>query len=247
LVVLINVALLDVAAGTFAVAEEMGVDFIGPAASVPDYFVITDAGLHGPVTRADFPYSLYGGPTARVAARPGTARLAEAVESYFNRDWRRFSSHEFTAPQADAAGYPAVTQRGGVIYVYGAVFAAYQEHGNLTFRELVGKCLERLLPRPLVVTDAPATAEVTLTRQAGRAVVHLVNYHAGRRAPGHVEALEAPVPLREVTVKVRREGAVRGVQMVFGEEALPFTEAEGYVTVVVPRVGPHEMVVIEAA
>jgi len=186
-------ALLDEAAGAFGLADDMGVNYLGPCASMPDYFEVTDPALHTPVTRPGFAYSLYEGPGVRVAPRPGTARLAEAYESYFNRVWQHFSSHGFTPPQAVPAGYPAVTRHGGVIYVSGPIFAAYQSHGSLTFRALIGRCLELLLPERLIETDAPATAEVSLMRQGERDIVHLVNYHAGRRAPGHVEVLEEPV------------------------------------------------------
>jgi hypothetical protein len=239
-------ALLDEAAGTFALADEMGVDYLGRAASVPDYFEITDPALLGPVTRPHFAYSLYEGPAMRVAPRPGTARLAEAVESYFNRDWQRFSSHGFTPPRPEAASYPAVTQQDGVIYLAGPVFAAYQIHGNLTFRALVEGCLHRLLPHRLVETDAPATAEVSLLRQASRDVVHVVNYHAGRRASGHVEALEAPVPLHDVTVRLLRAPPTTRVHLARAQVDLPFQAGAGRVTVTVPRVDAHELVVFES-
>ena len=242
-----HTALLDAAAGAFTLADEMGLDYLGPAASVPDYFAITDESLHTPVARPGFPYSLYSGPCVRVAPRPGVQRLAEATESYFNRDWAHFSSHEFTAPRAEPAGYPAVTEHGGVLYIYGPIFAAYQQHGNLTFRALVGRCLDRLLPQPVFTTDAPATAEVTLTRQPGREIVHVVNYHASRRAPAHVEALEAPVPLRDVTIRLRPSALVARVTTVLQPAELPFEQADGVVTVTVPRVKAHELVVFHAA
>src|SRR5439155_14063004 len=140
----------DPETGNFALADTLGVDYLGSATSVPDYFQITDPALHGPVTRPGFPYSLYLGPCARVAPHPGTATLAEAYATYFNRTWEHFSSHRFTPPLAQPAGYPAITRAPKSIYIYGPIFAAYQQHGNLTFRELVGRCLELLLPEPLV-------------------------------------------------------------------------------------------------
>ncbi len=240
-----HAALLDQAAGVFALADEMGVDYRGPCASVPDYFEITDPALHTTVSRPDFAYSLYMGPAVRVAPRTGTARLAEAYASYFNRTWQQFSSHDFTPPQAEAAGYPAITRREGVIYIYGPIFAAYQQHGNLTFRALVGRCLDLLLPERLVETDAPATAEVALMRQGARDVVHVVNYHAGRRAPAHVEALEAPVPLRDVTLRLRRAGPTTSVKLVRAGSALSFEDAGGVVSVSVPRINEHELIVFE--
>ena len=240
-----HTALLDPVAGAFGLADEMGVDYLGPCASVPDYFEITEPALHTAVSRADFAYSLYDGPGVRVAPRDGTARLAEAYESYFNRTGRHFSSHEFTAPQAAPAGYPAITRRANVVYLYGPIFAAYQQHGNLTFRALVGRCLDLLLPERSLETDAPPSAEVSLMRQGSRDIVHIVNYHAGRRAPAHVEALEEPVPLRDVALRLRRSAATTRVKLVRANAWLPFEAVDGAVRVSVPRIEAHELIVFE--
>ncbi|SRR6266568_3445891 len=244
-VLLSHEALLDQAVGAFGLADEMGVDYLGPCASVPDYFEVTESALHTIVSRPDFAYSLYEGPGVRVAPRSGTARLAEAYESYFNRTWQHFSSHDFTPPQAEAAGYPAITRREDVVYIYGPIFAAYQKHGNLTFRALVGRCLDLLLPERIVETDAPTTAEVSLMRQGNRDVVHVVNYHAVRRAPAHVEALEEPVPLRDVTLRLRRTAATTSVKLVRANSSLSFDAGDGAISVTVPRIDAHELIVFE--
>lgn len=238
-------ALLDRAAGCFGLADEIGVDYLGPCACVPDYFEIGDPALHTTVTRPDFAYSLYEGPCTRVAPRVGTARLAEAYESYFNRTWEHFSSHDFTAPRDEAAGYPAITRREQVVYIYGPIFAAYQKHGNLTFRALVGRCFDLLLPRRVVETDAPPSAEVSLMRQGERDIIHVVNYHAGRRAPAHVEVLEDPIPLHDVALSLRRAAPTTSVRAAHTGASLAFEVVDGVVKVTVPRVDAHALIVFE--
>jgi len=238
-------ALLDRDAGDFALADLMGVRYDGPAASMPDYFTLADAALHTAVTRPDFAYTLYEGPSVRVVPEPGTGVLAQAHESYFNRTAEHFSSHLYSPPLPQAAGYPAVTRRDDVVYIYGPIFAAYQRHGNLTFRALVGRLLDLLLPRPMVTTDAPATAEVSLLRRGADHVVHVVNYHAARRAPAHAEALETPPPLRDVAIRLRlsNDEDIDRVYLARDGTTLPHTREDGYVAVVVPRVGIHEAIV----
>lgn len=231
--------------GNFLLADALGVDYRGPAASVPDYFQITEGALETSVTRPGFAYSLYEGPTARVAPRPGTEILADAYETYFNRTGEHFSSHGFTPPLSEKADYPAVTRRGDVIYVYGPIFEAYHKYGALAYRALVGRCLDLLLPEPLLQTDAPATCEVSLMAQGDRHIVHFVNYHAQRRASGHVEALAEPVPLRDVTLRLRRPGGATVARLARSGESLPFTVDGGVVSVTIPRIGIHEMVVFE--
>jgi hypothetical protein len=238
-------ALLDPETRAFSLATEIGFDYVGPAASNPDYFQLDDPALHGPITRANFPYSLYLGPSSRVAPQPGTQILARAYESYFNRTWEHFSSHDFTAPRTEPADYPAITRHGDVVYLSGPIFAAYQRYGNVTFRALIGRCLALLLPNPFVATDAPATAEVALMRQNERQIIHIVNYHASRRAPSHVEVLEAPVPLRDVQVQVRRSEPTSRVFLAHSGAALSYTVTGDVVHVTVPRVDAHAMVVLE--
>lgn len=238
-------ALLDAAAGRFSLADEMGVDFIRHCASVPDYFELIEPALHTTVARPGFAYSLYEGPAIEVAPRSGTACLATAFPSYFNRTWEHFSSHDFTPPQRNGAGYPAITRRDGVIYIYGPIFAAYQQHGNLTFRGVVGRCLDLLLPERTLETDAPATAEVSLMRQGDRDIVHVINYAASRRSPAHVEVLEEPVPLRDVTVRLRRTATTTMVRLVHAATTLAFDAEDGSVRVNVPRIDAHELIVFE--
>jgi hypothetical protein len=240
-------ALFNQDAGNFWLADVMGVDYQGPCTSVPDYFMVTDPALQTAVTRPNFAYSLYEGPCVRVAPRAGTQILADAYESYFNRTWEHFSSHRFTPPRPEKADYPAVTRAGNVIYIYGPIFSAYQKHGNLTFRALVGSCLDLLLPAPLVTTDAPASAEVTVMRQGERHIVHLVNYHAQRRSPAHVEALEAPVALREVSVQLRRSEPTSRVFLARSGAELPFEARDGVVRVSVPRVDIYETIVFSGS
>ncbi|MHB9132928.1 MAG: alpha-amylase family protein [Armatimonadota bacterium] len=239
-----NEGLLDQSAGNFQLADEMGVDYVGPCESNPDYFEITDPALFGPVTQPEFSYSLYVGPGSRVKPRPGTQVLADAHATYFNRTWEHFSSHGFTPPLAQKADYPAITRNGNVIYLHGSIFTAYQQFGNLTFRDLVGKCINLLLTEPLVTTDAPSTAEVSLTRQGTRDIVHMVNYHACRRATQHVEALEPPVPLYNVQLSLRKAG-VTSVKLARASQSVPFTQDGDVVTVTIPKVEIHELVIFE--
>jgi hypothetical protein len=240
-------ALLDENTGAFALADELGIDYQGPADSNPDYFQIVASDLQGDVTRPSFPYSLYDGPTCRVATRSGTEVLADAYKTYFNRTGEHFSSHGFTPPLTEKADYPAITQKGSCIYIYGPIFGAYHRYGNLTFRELVGHCLNRLLPDRIIVTDAPASTEVSLLYQAneGRYIVHLVNYSPQRRSPGHVETLEKPIPLHDISVALQVKKTTERVYLAPSGVALPSSVSSGAVTVTVPRIDSHAVVVFE--
>ena len=235
--------------GNFALADEMGVDYLGPATSNPDYFQITDPSLHGVVTRDGFPYCLYDGPTSRVKTRPGTLVLADAYETYFNRTGDHFISHGVTCPLPTKADYPALTRSGNVLYFYGPLFSAYLHHGNLTFRALAGKCLDALLPEKRLETNAPPTCEVTLMHQetetGHRQIVHLVNYSPQRRSTGHVEVLDSPVPLHDISVRLYRPGGANRAFNARTKADLPLTIEGDHVSVIIPRVDAHALIVFE--
>ena len=247
-ILLSHQALLD--DGNFALAEEMGLDYVGAAQSNPDYFCVTDAALQSTVVRAGFWYSLYEGPACRVSPRAGTHVLGVARDTYFDRTPEQFCSHGFTPPLADGnapSDYPAIMRRDNVMYLYGAFFGSYQHYGALALRSIVQGCLAALHPSPLLTTDAPPQAEVTVLHQAetGRHIVYIVNYSPQRRPTRHIEILDAPVPLRDVTVQLRRTEPTGRVFFALSGEALAFTVADGIVSVVVPRVNAYAAVVFE--
>ena len=62
---------------------------------------------------------------------------------------------------------------------------------------LVRNCIQRLLPNPLVKTDLPSTAELTVTEQNGRRILHVLHYPAARRAPD-LDIVEEVIPLSNV-------------------------------------------------
>jgi hypothetical protein len=121
----------------------------------------------------------------------------------------------------------------------------YEKHGNLTFRAVVEQCLKLLLPEPFLKTDAPASSEVSLLRQGNTDIIHIVNYHPGRRASGHTEVIEEPVPLHNVNIHLRRTFKTNHVKLARENTPLEFETKNGMVSVVVPRIGTHEMIVFE--
>jgi len=182
-------------------------------------------------------------PSSQVALQDGAEALAYLVAPYFNRAWDHFSSHTHTPPE-NVTSYPAVTRKGNLIYIAGAVFGAYIEHGYRVYRDLVQNCIELLLKDKLVVSDLPMTAEVTLMKQQNRLILHLLHYIPQRTAR-RIDVLEEVIPLynQKVSVKVARKPAT--VYLAPEQQTLEFTYNNNYVHVTVPDVRGHQMVVIE--
>lgn len=179
----------------------------------------------------------------RVRPVAGAEKLASVVEPYFERSWGKFCSHRQTPPDR-LSPYAAAVQYKNVGYIPLPVFDGYANHGNLTCRWLVEKLLDRLLPEPLIRVKAPAMAEVSVTRQGRRTVVHLLHYCPQRRTPT-LDIVEDVVPLLNVEISLKILGNARRVYLAPEGKALDFAHAGGRTRVIVPRIDGHAMVVLE--
>jgi hypothetical protein len=169
--------------------------------------------------------------------------LERVWKPYFDRNYLHFSSHAQTAWEA-ALDQPAVAGKGRVLYISFPIFENYARNGYAPHKTLVRNCIERLLTDPLLKVQAPSTAELTLTEQPGRRIVHLLHYPSERRGVD-LDVVEDVIPLFHVPLSVRLERKPQQVYLAPELRALPFSYEDGYVTVTVPEVRGHAMVVVE--
>lgn len=216
-----------------------GVTYQGEYTYTPSY-IRFHAPLHNRIEPMD--HVLYE-TSSQVIAHEGTDVLAHIVAPYFNRTWEHFSSHTHTPPD-QLTIYPAVTKHGNVIYIAGAVFGAYLEHGYRVYRELVQNCIERLLKDKLVVSNLPTTAEVTLMRQANRLILHILHYIPQRTAR-RIDVLEEVIPLYNQQISVKLAAPPTTVYLAPDQQVIDFTYRDGYVHFTVPEIRGHQMVVME--
>jgi hypothetical protein len=228
--------------GKEIVLKEAGVDYVGPSKNSGnrgDYIEITGEPREGIPDMIHFTYEI----GSEVTARPGTTVLARRWKPYFDRNYLHFSSH-FQTPYDQATKYVAASQQGNVIYIAFPVFEAYALNSYFAHKQLVAMCLRRLLPNPLVRAEAPSTAEVTVTRQEGRQIVHLLHYPAERRSPD-LDIIEDVIPLVNVNLQFRLESAPKRVYLAPQRQKVAFEYKQGYARVTVPEVRGHQMVVFE--
>jgi hypothetical protein len=178
----------------------------------------------------------------RVTPAAGATALAGVVEPYFERTWRHFCSHRQT-PGDRLSPYAAAVLTGPAAYIAYPIFTAFARHANIPMRVLVRNVVRLLLPQPLVTVEAPSGTEVTVTRQPGRTIVHVLHYIPERR--GAVDVIEDIVPLFDVPLKLRLPRPPAAVYTAPDRTALPFTWADGYAAVRVPAVHGHAMIVWE--
>jgi hypothetical protein len=222
---------LDPEGDHFALPE-LGLDYVGPSPTSGnrgDYFEALQDLREGIPHMVHFTYA--SGTMAKAAA--GTTTLACLWMPYFDRDYLYFSSHNQTAFD-HASEYAVVTQRGSIIYISFPVFRSYAENSYLVHKHLVRNCIRRLLPDPLIKTDAPSTAEISVTEQNGHRIVHLLRYAAERRCPD-LDIVEEMTPLSNVKLGLRIDNAPQQVYLAPQRQSLKFEYAGGYAEVVFPQ------------
>jgi hypothetical protein len=204
----------------------------------------------------DAPFVVYE--RARKVRSAGTAKqLAGTRVPYFNRTWDHFCSHQHAPYESGTnSEYDAVIQDGNIIYFSHPIFRAYQKSGQPLLKYLVRGALHRLLSRPLVETTLPSSGRITVMEQPAekRMLVHLLFAQTQLRGTGmrnlqgkefNIEIIEDAVPLYEVQCRIRMESAPRNVYSGYSKEPFSVHHSDGYLTVTVPKLYLHEIIVIE--
>ncbi len=189
---------------------------------------------------------LLDGTVTTATAAAGTAAtgtLVELVYPYFERAYDHFSGHSYTPPQRPS-GYGAVVQNGRVMVFAAPLLAGVAEEGNDQYRQLVGECLDRLLPAPLLRTGGPVHLETSVVETDGATVVHLLSFVPSRLARD-LDLVYDPFPLVDVEVALRLDAAPSRVMLQPAGEALSSTYEDGYASTRVTVLDGHALVVFE--
>jgi hypothetical protein len=227
-----------------ALLEAQGVDVEG-ASPYSHTFLWDTTG-----DESQFAHVMYE-PSLQLRARPGTDVLYELMDPYFERTWEHFSGHDYT-PVDSRSEYAAVTARGSVVTIAAPIFTAYGRHGAVAYRELLRRCIDRLLPERLLRIAGPAHLETTVVDTEDARVVHLLSFLASRQAEGTspltgsvegIDIVHDPFPLVDLSVSVRADKPFRRATLQPHDRALAMEYADGYATVSVSLEDGHGMVV----
>jgi hypothetical protein len=198
--------------------------YLGKGLTAPRYMDIPEGAFDGVPAMKTVAYS--GG--ARVLAKPGAVVLCETVDSYFDRAEAHFCSHRQTPPKPTGDGETCVVVSDRAAYVSNTLFMDLAEYGVKAYKDILASLIARLLPRPMVKSDLPAYAEISLRARGADTVVHVLNYIVQRKC-AQLDTVEDVVPLTGRTIGIRAEKAPSAVKRLPGGEAVPFKYIDGYV------------------
>lgn len=181
----------------------------------------------------------------RMTPAHGARALCGVVEPYFERSYLHFSGHSYTPPN-ELSRYAAIVQNGSAITFAVPLLRAFGEHANVPYRELLGACVDRLLPRPMLRAGGPVHLETSVVRKEDTTVVHLLSYVPARHGEG-LDLVHDPFPFLDVPVAVRLDAPPISVTTQPAGEPLEFSYEDGYATTRVTCSDGHTMLVFTSA
>ena len=170
------------------------------------------------------------------------AWLAERWRPFFQRCWRHFTNHMHTPPERSMEKPAAVKWDGGVYFAH-PLFTIYRRHGSPIAKKLVLAALQEILPEPLVVSNAPSTAQLLLNYQEEkqRYLLHVLHYVPERRS--EVDIVEDPLPLVDLQVGVRMPRPQKAYLLSGKELAVKYDAGRAWVEL--EKMTGHELIVFE--
>ncbi|OPZ83898.1 MAG: Beta-galactosidase trimerization domain protein [bacterium ADurb.Bin429] len=230
-------SVLDADKGEFVL--DFGVKYLGKAESNPTYLCPRfDLAPWAPASHVIYT-EMYD-----IVATSGEI-LADRQDSFFNRDYLHFCSHQH-APCTLKDAAPAMVRTANTVYLAFEAFTQYAKMGQNPLREIILHGIRTLLDEPTLVTNLPAQGVQTVMWQAekDRSIVHLVYGVPVKRGQG-IEVVEDLTPVHDIIIALRVQQAPKRVYLAPQNTDLPYTVEDGMLKATVPTVQCHQMVVIE--
>ncbi len=154
---------------------------------------------------------------------------------------------ELTAPGAaessPAASFTTVG-KGVIAATYTDLSEAYTSERSPAAREFLHTLAQELFPHPLVTVTGSRDVDVTVTRQAGRLAISLMNT-AGPHADPHDPIIESIPTVGPLEVAIQTPTAPKAIRWEPDGTSLPVRYEAGVATVTLPKLEIHGVLVVE--
>lgn len=193
----------------------------------------------------DMLVTIYG-QGAAIKAKKGAKVLAKLFKPYFNVcswDWRH--ENMYTPPEKDA-GRPALVQCGNILHFSFPIFRGYFNDAVVAHKTLLKNCIDRIYGEPLVkYKNLPSFAQVTLTHQKKRRILHILSYLPELRGK-EMQIIEEPVSVNNASIGLRLDGEkIKKAYLAPAGEEIKFTIEKNYAWITLSEIKGYQMVVFE--
>lgn len=220
---------------------DLGVEYLGDSYFDVDYTIVDKQVSQDLISSPFLNYE----PSIRVKPLQGTEVLASIREPYFNRRINAYSSHQNTPYKLYNADYPAITKKGNIIFIAGALGKSYFKMGARVHRQLFINCLNLLNNNPMLKVDLPSSGRANLLHQIekNRYVVHLTYGTPHQR--GRAQVIEDLVPLYNTPVSVDFDKTIKRAYTVPSMNTVELKEKNGRWEFILPKFAIHSAIVFE--
>jgi hypothetical protein len=135
----------------------------------------------------------------------------------------------------------AVLGRGKIAATYFSIGRAYKDAPDEAARRFLDDLVRQLFPHPLVEVTGSHDVDVSVVRNQGRLLVHLVNTAGPHRTQSVFDTIPAIGPL---TVTIRQSTRPAKITLEPSGESLAFEFRDGKISVAVPSIRIHEVVLV---
>lgn len=235
-----------------SICNAMGIEYISQNEFTPSYIVIDENSNKLLGTSLDLlEYVCYeSGSYVKPYDSLSDYNIAAYIgKPYFNRTADCFSSHRHF-PYEKTTKYPAILLSPQIGYCAFPLFKDYMINGNRIFLQITEALIRKLLPAPILTTNAPSYAELTLRRRIdghGHVcgyVIHILSY-IPQRLTTTIDIINEPITLTDTNIKLLcQDMKFTKVESALSGDSYEFEQKDGYIKFSIPKICGYECISI---
>jgi len=213
-------------------------EFVGIDTSNSPYFQMTE-GNRGNI--GDMRWAMYS-PGILMKAPKDAEVFARYIRPYFNRHWDGFHGYFYTPPEKETE-YAAAVKKDNVYHICFKVFKAYYKSAMFSHKALIGYCLKKMLPEPLIkCSGIPSTARITITGKEDSLLLHIKTTYPEVR--GLMDIIEEHVTMPAGSI-ISVRGSYSKAYIAPQKHLLNMKINGEYTDICLPEISGYSMVVLE--
>lgn len=231
---------------------DVGADFFGQSEFMPDFilpekpycpeFILT-------------PMVMYM-KSERIKVTDGQS-LGKVYDPYFNRKYNHFCSHQHAPARKEPSGYDCGVIKGNICYLTHPVFNIYSAFGTVALKDYIVKTIKAFIGQPMLATNLPSTARVSLMDQAenNRCILHLLYANTIKRGgemnlesgtisgrAGSIEIIEDLMPIYDIDIELLTNKKIKSVNLQPENKPVEFTQGNNQLKFTVEKLLCHQMI-----
>lgn len=228
---------------------DAGAEFYGQSEFAPDY--ILPEKQYCP----DFiltPMVIYM-KSQRIKARQGTS-IGKVYDPYFNRNYKHFCSHQHAPARKEPSGFDCGVMNDHICYLAHPVFTIYSAYGTVALKDYIVKTIKAFLDKPMLSTNLPSTARVSLMKHDNKYILHLLYANTIKRGgemdletayggkTKSIEVINELLPIYDIDIELKLDGTVKSAILQPQGKAISFSQEGGKLKLKLDKFLCHQMI-----